>query len=74
INRASWNREFFVTENGYIGIGPAGMRPGDEAWSLIGGHVPFILRRSTQDGVKSVYESYQLVGESYVHGVMDGEL
>ncbi|KAF7555877.1 hypothetical protein G7Z17_g1800 [Cylindrodendrum hubeiense] len=74
VNRASWNREFFVTENGYMGIGPVGVRPGDEVWNLIGGHVPFILRLSSQNRCDGGDRCYRLVGESYVHGIMDGEL
>jgi hypothetical protein len=68
VNRASWNRMFFVTENGYIGIGPVGMAPGDDVFLLLGGHVPYVLRS------KETSACYHVIGESYVHGVMDGEL
>ncbi|VUC32491.1 unnamed protein product [Clonostachys rosea] len=74
VNRASWNREFFITDNGYMGIGPVGVRPGDEVWSLIGGHVPFVLRPSSHGNGTASVKCYKLVGESYVHGIMDGEL
>lgn len=74
VNRASWNREFLVTDNGYMGIGPVGVRPGDEVWSLIGGHVPFVLCPSNHDNDTARGKYYKLVGESYVHGRMDGEL
>jgi hypothetical protein len=74
INRASWNRVFFITESGRFGLGPVGTRPGDEVFTLLGGHVPFVLRRVGGDFERGgEHEKYQLLGESYVHGVMDGE-
>ncbi|KAI3324641.1 HET-domain-containing protein [Xylariaceae sp. AK1471] len=74
INRASWNRHFFTTENGYMGIGPVGVKPGDEVWSLIGGHVPFVLRPADHHLGRSIHGlSFQMVGECYVHGIMNGE-
>jgi hypothetical protein len=57
-----------------MGIGPVGVRPGDEVWSLIGGHVPFVLCPSNHDNDTARGKYYKLVGESYVHGIMDGEL
>jgi hypothetical protein len=44
------------------------MKPRDTACALFGGMVPFILR----DVASS--EKFRLVGESYIHGIMDGEL
>lgn len=41
------------------------MQPGDIVCVLFGAQVPFILRRKDS--------RYQLVGESYVHGIMYGE-
>ncbi len=48
-----------------LGLGPAILRKGDLCCVLFGAQVPFILR--------SVGENYQLVGETYVHGIMKGE-
>jgi hypothetical protein len=62
------NRSFFVTKRGYIGIGPDTMGPGDTVCTLFGSTVPFILR-AVEDS-----EKFRLIGESYVHGIMDGEL
>jgi hypothetical protein len=39
------NRRFFVTEKGYMGLGPKGTRAGDEVVVLEGARVPFVLRR-----------------------------
>lgn len=39
------NRRLYLTESGYVGIGPKMMRIGDEVCVLYGGRAPFILRR-----------------------------
>lgn len=59
-------RRFFITKNGYIGLGPKSMQAGDSVFVFPGGIVPFILRTSDLG-------SYRLVGEAYVHGIMNGE-
>lgn len=75
INHASWNREFFVTKQGYIGIGPAGMQAGDEVYALIGGQVPFVLRPQNQnERASEPIEQFELLAECYVHGIMNGEI
>ena len=67
VKRAAIKRAFFVTEQGYMGLGPLGMEEGDLVYVLSGGQVPFILRPTI------LAEGFSLVGESYVHGIMDGE-
>ena len=62
----SQGRRFFTTLGGYMGIGPPGMREGDLVCVFLGGKVPWVVR---QDG-----HAYTLVGECYVHGIMNGEL
>ncbi|KAJ3518005.1 hypothetical protein NM208_g14622 [Fusarium decemcellulare] len=59
-------RGFVLTAGGYFVIGPDIMQPGDVVAVLYGGRTPFILRRR-QDG------TWMLVGECYVHGLMNGE-
>jgi hypothetical protein len=61
-------RLLFVTERGDLGMGPTVLEAGDEVWILPGADVPLILRRSASSG-----EEYRLVGEAYVHGIMQGE-
>ena len=61
-------RSFGTTSKRYLGLFPRGTRRGDEICVFAGGHVPFVVRRK-QGGA-----SYQLVGECYVHGIMDGEI
>jgi hypothetical protein len=58
----------FRTRKGYFGIGTQCLRAGDSAWVVPGCPVPLILRRIA-DG-----EGYRLVGGSYIHGFMNGEL
>ncbi|KAK4112855.1 hypothetical protein N656DRAFT_798040 [Canariomyces notabilis] len=59
-------RTMVRTEKGYIGLAPAWALAGDHIVILKGGAVPFVLR-SAPDGC------WQLVGECYVHGIMNGE-
>ena len=60
------NRCFFVTETGYIGLGPSNLTPGDTLVVVRGAKHPFVLRKC-QDG-------FNLLGSSYIQGIMDGEL
>jgi hypothetical protein len=64
--RTRWNRCFFTTEEGHMGVGPFCVQPGDIAVILFGGEFPFILR---QFGSR-----YKLIGDAYIHGTMHGEL
>jgi hypothetical protein len=66
--RSCYGRRQFFTENGYMGIGPGTMRKGDLVCVLFGGCVPYILRPTDTDNM------YKFVGESYVHGIMKGEV
>ncbi|KAJ4318502.1 hypothetical protein N0V84_006828 [Fusarium piperis] len=67
---------FFITERGYVGIGPPTTRVGDSLWVLFGGRMPFILgavgdeeaEPSNLGGIRKIF-----VGEAYVHGFMKGE-
>lgn len=59
------HRKFFTTKKGTIGLGPRSMRPGDLVCILSGCRVPFILRAEGPN--------FRLVGESYVHGLMEGQ-
>ena len=59
-------RRAFVSSRGHIGLGPKTARPNDVICIFAGGQTPSILRPT--DGGR-----YQLIGEAYVHGIMDGE-
>ncbi|KAK0101981.1 hypothetical protein ONS95_001214 [Cadophora gregata] len=64
-------RRIAVTqEMGCLGMVPKETRAGDLLVLFWGAQAPFVLReRFSVDGAKE----YQIVGECYVHGVMDGE-
>lgn len=61
------DRCFFVTKNGYTGLGPRITVVGDEVCLLYGAQVPFVLHPLHSEA------SYRLSGECYVHGIMDGQ-
>ena len=73
---------------GLLGYGPGRARPSDELWMLKGGKVLYILRRKDIE-VNSIdlgtgkakalpvdvgVRTYELVGEAFVLGLMDGEI
>jgi hypothetical protein len=59
-------RRFFTTSSGFIGVGPSNIEKGDIAVVLLGSDVPVILKLDISE--------YELKGDAFVHGVMDGEL
>lgn len=65
---AYFRRRLFRTAQGYFGIASQSIVPGDRVWVLAGARVPFVLKAADVDG-----ESWQLVSEAYVHGVMHGD-
>jgi hypothetical protein len=63
-----WNRKFFSTSSrNMFGLGPDGLQSGDVVAVLYGCSVPVILR-AMEDRMH-----YKLVGECYIHGLMDGQ-
>ncbi|KAK0363565.1 hypothetical protein LTR59_009714 [Friedmanniomyces endolithicus] len=58
-------RTFFVTEQGFMGLGPYFLRPGDRIVQLDGGWTPMAVRRKRAG-------CFELVGEAYVPGLMRG--
>lgn len=61
-------RSICWTEQGRLAMVPPGTQMGDEVWLIQGCRMPIILRRVEQSG-----GARELVGDSYVHGVMYGE-
>jgi hypothetical protein len=59
-------RALYRMERGYLGLGPRSAECGDEVWLLQGARVPFVLRKNG--------EKFKLVGETYLHGFMDGRM
>lgn len=60
------NRRFFRSEAGRFGWAVDGSRPGDEIGIFYGGDYPFVLRPGGSG-------AHTIVGDCYLHGVMDGE-
>lgn len=52
---------------GYLGIGPCQAEVGDSVWILLGAQTPYVLRHCVENN------TFRLVGEAYVNGIMDGE-
>ena len=67
---ACLGRKLFITNSGFIGIGPSSMESGDLIVIILGLNVPLVLRKV--DGRETPH--YLLLGECYVQGIMDGEL
>ncbi|KAK0515386.1 hypothetical protein JMJ35_002765 [Cladonia borealis] len=57
-------RTLVLTKKGYLGLGPTNAQQGDLVCILYGCSVPVIIRKYGQH--------YRFVGESYIHGLMDG--
>ncbi|KHN94726.1 Ankyrin and HET domain protein [Metarhizium album ARSEF 1941] len=62
------NRAFFWTADCLIGLVPLSTQENDIVVIVHGCDVPFVVRPSGREGC------YRLVGECYVHGVMNGEM
>ena len=58
-------RRMAKTQMGLFGLVPAESLPGDKVVLIAGSSYPFILRPSGGS-------RYKLVGDSYIHGIMDG--
>ncbi|KAL1597723.1 hypothetical protein SLS60_008209 [Paraconiothyrium brasiliense] len=58
-------RRLFDTTGGYLGLGPRYIQKGDSICILHGCQFPMVLR--------PLGESWEIVGEAYIHGLMDGE-
>ncbi|KAK0114230.1 hypothetical protein ONS95_013728 [Cadophora gregata] len=83
IKRATFRRRIFITDTGFMGVGPGELQEGDALFILVGGQTPFILRESGSCKFPLItYErysmrikrpSFKLIGDCYVHKLMDGE-
>lgn len=66
LKHETWSGTFFVTEKGYLGIGPEATQPGDVVSIFAGARSPYIMR--------PIGKHYALLGDSFVMGLMHGEL
>jgi hypothetical protein len=79
VDSVSLNRRFFITQSGRMGLGPGSIRKGDEVCILLGGSVPFILRKIKRAELDTqrvglvtanTVEYHTLIGEAYCDGLM----
>lgn len=68
INMVGLGRSFFSTAKGNIGMGPKTIQPGDLICIYHQTITPFIVRTAPDDSTQ-----YNLLGEAYVDGMMNGE-
>jgi hypothetical protein len=72
-------RVIFVTENGYLGISNSDVAKGDRVFILPTLQAPIVLRKKEDEKAEFASTAhreqvYSVVSESYVHGLMDGEV
>jgi hypothetical protein len=60
------SRSLFVSEKGYLGLASKAAQTGDFICVLLGCDKPLIIRREVNH--------YLLMGDSYVYGIMNGEV
>ena len=60
-------RQFFIIDSGHMGLTKAAVKEGDIVHILLGGDVPYILRKNAES------DAMRLIGEAYVHEFMHGE-
>lgn len=70
-DRINLSRRLITTERGYVGMAPETGERGDVVAVLLGCSVPIVLRELKNDGNGDV--RWRIVGECYVHGIMNGE-
>jgi hypothetical protein len=69
----------FITDRGYIGLTLGSVKRDDRLYVVAGATVPFLLRKEEQNfrdwsAPTNMGLWHTLVGGSYVHGIMDGEV
>ena len=64
------DKDMFLTDKGYLGLGHEGFQVGDVVFIFLGGEVPFLLREAAPEKKTA----FRFLSECYVHGVMDGEI
>ncbi|KAI1283441.1 heterokaryon incompatibility protein-domain-containing protein [Xylaria sp. FL0933] len=74
--RLSFERRLCTTKNGYIGLVPPLTRVGDIVSIFHGGDAPYLVRPEADPAVGKEIGVLRcrLVGECYMHGMMDGEM
>jgi hypothetical protein len=73
VHQVTYNRKLFRARNDeLLGLAPASASVGDTVCILFGCSVPVILRERLS-GIPGIKPYFELIGECYVDGVMEGE-
>jgi hypothetical protein len=73
VERSAKRRRFMTTKTGYMGWAPDDMYRTAKDQVRVGDLVVIVLGCSTPVVVGPLGEAFQVLGEAYVQGVMDGE-
>jgi hypothetical protein len=65
VQEVVWNRQLIRTKRGDLGLAPEAAEKGDLVCILYGCSVPVVIREVERG-------NHELIGECYVHGMMDG--
>lgn len=74
IRMAHWDRRLFITESGYLGLGPTTAQLKDSVYILQTARTPFVLRPTTVEVPSHSLGTFTVVGEAFVDGIMYGEM
>ncbi|KAH7093451.1 heterokaryon incompatibility protein-domain-containing protein [Paraphoma chrysanthemicola] len=72
-DRSSQRRRFMTTTGGHVGWAPDNMHGGHDERTRVGDLIVILLGCSTPLAIRPCGEYYQVLGEAYVHGMMDSE-
>jgi hypothetical protein len=72
-DRTCMGRRFMTTENGYLGWAPDNMYGTDDKQTKKGDLITIIFGCSTPLVIRPCGRDFQVIGEAYVQGLMDGE-
>jgi hypothetical protein len=74
LSRRAQGRKLAVTRKGYLVLVPDRAEEGDAVVVMKGARVPYVLRGMEREGQREekTERGFELVGEAYVHGYMDG--
>lgn len=73
LQMAFQNRRLFLTKQGYLGTVPEETQLGDTVHILCAAKIPMVLRPGSVTFMGQRASGYQVVGDAYVHGIMNGE-
>jgi len=73
LTRGGMRRRFCFAEKGYVFLVPPFAKTGDLICIMLGAQMPLVIRRAESVVKEREGTRYHVVGEAYLHGLMDGE-